>query len=87
MKWFKGRPDRFQEAQRGTLVAVQFLVFALALMILALVSACTHLHEGEASWAIQGEYSHLGCPRQYVETVEVDDHVYFLGCYGSKESK
>lgn len=72
----------------GGLAGLVFVVFiAVGLVLMALNSCTTALHAGEASWTLQGEHSHLGCPGQYVETVEVDDQTYFLGCYGSKESK
>lgn len=37
-------------------------------------------------YSIQGEYSHLGCPGQYVTTLEIDNHVFFLSCYGTRDS-
>lgn len=57
-----------------------------ALVIWLVVSSVAHhRHEGEASWTLQGEHSHLGCPGQYVETVQADNQTFFLGCFGSKD--
>lgn len=33
-------------------------------------------------YSIQGEYSYIGCPGQYTETMEIDGHSFFLGCQG-----
>lgn len=40
-----------------------------------------HRHRWEL-YSIQGLYSQRSCPGQHVETMQIDDHVYFLGCYG-----
>ena len=41
-----------------------------------------HKHYQWQSWTLQGEYSHLKCPGQYHEWVDVDGKVFPLGCFG-----
>lgn len=49
------------------------------------VNPCT-ANAGDC-YSIQGENSHQGCPGQYKETVEVGDQIYFLSCFGTKETQ
>lgn len=62
-----------------------FVFILLGSLLMALNSCAVRRHEGEASWTLQGEHSHLGCPGQYVETVQMDNQTFFLGCFGSKD--
>jgi hypothetical protein len=61
--------------------AVCFLMFMVGAF--ALMWASTKMPHSEASWAIQGEYSHLDCdsqPGTHPWYVESEGHQFFMGC-------
>jgi len=36
-------------------------------------------------YSIQGVYSQLNCPGQHTDFIVIDDHIYFLMCWGISE--
>lgn len=60
------------------------------LVSLAILASCHKSLPHRQKWelySIQGEYSHLDCPGQYVEWMDIDGQVFFLGCMLGNENK
>lgn len=64
-------------------------------MIFVLVAVCfgsdkLHKNLPWQSWTLQGQTSHIGCPKQHIETVTVltqdGERTFFLGCYGKSDT-